>query len=36
MNNLIEAVTGTWPQVLNQQIIISGSIDPLFNVAVSF
>ncbi len=33
MNNLIEAVTGTWPQVLNQQIIISGSIDPLFNVA---
>lgn len=33
MNNLIEAVTGTWPQVLNQQIIISGSIDPLYNVA---
>lgn len=33
MNNLVEAVTGTWPQVLNQQIMISGSIDPLFNVA---
>jgi hypothetical protein len=32
MNNLLESVTGTWPQVLDPQIIISGSIDPLYNV----
>lgn len=33
MNNLLEAVTGTWPQVLNPQITVSGSLDPLYNIA---
>lgn len=33
LNTLIEAVTGTWPQVLNPQITVSGSIDFLYNVS---
>ncbi len=33
LNNLLESVTGTWPQVLNPQITVSGSLDPLYNIA---
>lgn len=33
MNNLLESVTGTWPQVLNPQILVTGTIDPLYNTA---
>lgn len=33
MNNLLESVTGNWPQVLNPQILVTGTIDPLFNTA---
>jgi hypothetical protein len=32
LNNLIESVTGTWPQVLNPQIILTGEVEPLFSV----
>ncbi|KAF5048052.1 Lamin Tail Domain protein [anaerobic digester metagenome] len=34
MNTLIEAVNGTWPQVLNPEIILSSNaLDPLYNVS---
>ncbi|MCB5253121.1 MAG: lamin tail domain-containing protein [Candidatus Cloacimonadaceae bacterium] len=33
MNNLIESVTGTWPIALNSEIIVTGTVDPLANIA---
>ncbi|MDD4309967.1 MAG: endonuclease, partial [Candidatus Cloacimonetes bacterium] len=34
-NNLIEAVTGTWPQALNPEIVVAGEPNPLMNIAGS-
>lgn len=33
MNNLLEGVNGSWPQVLNPQIVVTGEVDPLGNIA---
>lgn len=32
LNNLIESVTGTWPIALNSEIIVTGDVDPLYNI----